>query len=57
MGQKSPINKDSFEPITQEQLDRAKPLAEILEEGTIRNIKFAKRIFLEEFPRSSTTKH
>ena len=56
MGQKNPIH-ETFKPITQEQLDRAKPLCQILEEGTIRNLKFAKRIFNEEFPRKSTTKH
>lgn len=56
MGQKKPIN-ETFKPITQEQLDRAKPLCQILEEGTIRNLSFAKRIFNEEFPCKSTTKH
>ena len=56
MGQKNLINR-TFKPITQEQLDRAKPLCQILEEGTIRNKKFAKRIFNEEFPRESSTKH
>jgi len=56
MGQKNPVNK-TFKPITQEQFDRAKPLCQILEEGTIRNLKFAKRIFNEEFHRKSTTKH
>lgn len=34
MGQRNPIkNKDHFEPITQQQLDRALPLYELLELG------------------------
>lgn len=58
MAQRYPIKKkDHFEPISQEQLDRALPLYQLLELGRFRSKDTAKRIFIENFPGPKTIKH
>ena len=57
MGQQNPIIDNRYLHVTQEDLDNVKPASQLLEEGIIKDIKIAKLIFREKFPRKSSIKH